>query len=147
MYIHSTPRLKNHNSTPNQCCQKWADTFFFLQLEIRVEFTLQPVPEIVKPHAGQLTVVLLQYVANSVEPLVKLVQQWLDLGIICPLRHHIHVVEGEELELGTDEVILAGLSGYDVCQLQAIPHLSGPVQTDSQQAEEQYNHNHLESEG
>ncbi len=99
-----------------------------------------------KPHAGQLSIVLLQHVANSVEPLVELVQQRLFLGVISPLRHHIHVVEGEELELGTDEVVLAGLSGHDVCQLQAVPHLGGPVQTDSQQAEEQHNHNHLETD-
>lgn len=99
-----------------------------------------------KPHARQLSVVLFQHIANSVEPLVELVQQRLVLGVVGPLCHHIHVVEGEELELGTDEVVLAGLSGHDVCQLQAIPHLGGPVQTDSQQAEEQHNHNHLEAE-
>ncbi len=99
-----------------------------------------------KPHAGQLSVVLFQHVANSVEPLVELVQQRLVLGVVGPLRHHIHVVEGEELELGTDEVVLAGLSGHDVCQLESIPHLGGPIQTDSQQAEEEHNHNHLETE-
>lgn len=80
-----------------------------------------------KPHARQLSVVLLQHIANGVEPLVELMQQRLVLGIISVLRHHIHVVEGEELELGTDEVILAGLSGHDVRQLQTIPHLGGPV--------------------
>lgn len=58
---------------------------------------------------------------------MELVQQRLFLGVICTLRHHIHVVEGEELELGADEVILAGLSGHDVRQLQAVPHLGGPV--------------------
>lgn len=92
-----------------------------------LSFTLQPVPQVVKPHARQLSVVLLQHIANGVEPLVELMQQRLVLGIISVLRHHIHVVEGEELELGTDEVILAGLSGHDVRQLQTIPHLGGPV--------------------
>lgn len=100
-----------------------------------------------KPHAGQLSVVLLQHVANSVEPLVELVQQRLLLGIISPLRHHIHVVEGEELELGADEVVLAGFSGHNVRQLQTVPHLGGPVQTDAQQAEEQHDYNHLEPKG
>lgn len=94
---------------------------------IKLHFTLQPVPEEVKPHAGQLSIVLLQHVANSVEPLVELVQQRLFLGIISPLCHHIHVVEREELELGADEVILAGFSGYDVRQFEAIPHLGGPI--------------------
>lgn len=79
------------------------------------------------PHAGELSVVLPQDVAYSVEPLVELVQQRLDLGIIGPLRYHIHVVEGEELELRTDEVILAGLPRHDVGQLQTVPHLGGPV--------------------
>lgn len=92
-----------------------------------LSFTLQPVPQVVKPHARQLSVVLLQHIANGVEPLVELMQQRLVLGIISVLRHHIHVVEGEELELGTDEVILAGLSGHDVRQLQTIPHLGGPI--------------------
>lgn len=73
-------------------------------------------------------------------------QQRLVLGIIGPLRHHIHVVEGEELELRADEVVLAGISGHDVRQLQAIPHLGGPIQTDSQQAEEEHNNNHLQEE-
>lgn len=100
-----------------------------------------------KPHEGQLAVVLLQDVANAVEPLVKLMQQQLVLGVIGPLSHHIHVVEGEVLELGTNEVVLAGLSGYNVCQLQAISNLGGPVQTDSQQAEEDHNHKHLEAAG
>lgn len=80
-----------------------------------------------EPHARQLSVVLLQDVADSVEPLVELVQEGLLLGVVRPLRHHVHVVEGEELELGADEVVLAGLPGYDVCQLQAVPHLGGPV--------------------
>jgi len=97
----------------------------------------------VEPHTGQLPVVLLQHVADGVEPLVELVQQRLLLGVIGPLRHQVHVVEGEELELGTDEVVLAGLSGHDVRQLQAVPHLGGAVETDDQQDEEQHNHHHL----
>lgn len=111
---------------------------------IKLNFTLQPFPEVVKPHTGQLPVVLLQHVADGVEPLVELVQQRLFLGVIGPLCHHVHVVEGEELELGPDEVVLAGLSGHNVRQLQAIPHLGGPVEADDQQAEEQHNHHHLE---
>lgn len=109
-------------------------------------FTLQPVPHVVEPHARQLSVVLLKNVADSVEPLVELVQQRLVLGVIGPLCHHVHVVEGEELELGTNEVVLAGLSGHYVRQLEAIPHLGGPVQTDPQQAEEEHNDNHLKTE-
>lgn len=109
-------------------------------------FTLQPVPEVVKPHVGQLSVVLLQHVANGVEPLVELVQQRLVEGVVGTLRHHVHVVEGEELELGPDEVILAGVSWHDVRQLQAVPHLGGPVQTDSQQAQEEHDHNHLRTQ-
>lgn len=88
---------------------------------------MQPVPQVVKPHAGQLSVVVLQDVADRVEPLVELVQQRLVLGVISPLRHHVHVIEGEEFELGADEVVLAGVSGHDVRQLQAIPHLGGPI--------------------
>lgn len=107
---------------------------------------MQPVPEVVKPHAGQLSVVLLQHVANGVEPLVELVQQRLAEGVVGPLRHHVHVVEGEELELGPDEVVLAGVSGHDVRQFQAIPHLGGPVQTDSQQAQEEHDHDHLRTQ-
>lgn len=100
-----------------------------------------------QPHARQLAVVLFQHVVNGMKPLVKLVQELLVFGVISSLRNHVHVVEGEELELGADEVILAGLPRYDVRQLQAVPHLGGPVQTDSKQAEEQNNHNHLQSEG
>lgn len=107
---------------------------------------MQPVPEVVKPHAGQLSVVLLQHIANGVEPLVELMQQRLLVGVVGPLRHHVHVVEGEELKLGPDEVVLAGVSGHDVCQLQAVPHLGGPVQTDSQQAQEEHDHNHLRTQ-
>lgn len=107
---------------------------------------MQPVPEVVKPHAGQLSVVLLQHVANGVEPLVELVQQRLVVGVVGPLRHHVHIVEGEELKLGPDEVVLAGVSGHDVRQLQAIPHLGGPVQTDSQQAQEEHDHDHLRTQ-
>lgn len=80
-----------------------------------------------QPHAGQLSIVLLQHIADRVEPLMELVQQRLVLGVICPLGHHIHVVEGEEFELGADEVVFAGVSGHDVRQFQAIPHLGGPV--------------------
>lgn len=97
------------------------------KLDIKSNFTLQPVPEVVQPHEGQLAVVLLQDVANAGEPLVKLVQQRLNLGVIGPLGHDVHVVEGEELELGADEVVLAGLPGHDVRQLQAISNLGGPV--------------------
>lgn len=89
--------------------------------------TLQPVSQVVKPHAGQLSVVLLQHIADRVEPLVELVQQRLVVGVVGPLRHHVHVVEGKEFELGTDEVVLAGVSGHDVRQLQPIPHLGGPI--------------------
>lgn len=94
---------------------------------MNLDRTLQPVPEVLKPHVRQLSRVLLQHVANSVEPLVELVQQRLLLSIVRLLCHHVHVVEGEKLELGTDEVILARLPGHDVRQLQAIPHLGGPV--------------------
>lgn len=80
-----------------------------------------------QPHVRQLPVVLLEHVANGVEPLVQLVQQSLLLGVVGPLCHHVHVVEGEELELGADEVILAGLPGYNVGQLQTVPDLGGPV--------------------
>lgn len=105
-------------------------------LETRLNFTLQPVPEEVEPHAGKLAVVLLQHVANGVEPLVELVQERLALGVLSPLSHHVHVVEWEELELSADEVVLAGLSGHYVRQLQAVTHLGGPIETDSQQAQE-----------
>lgn len=107
---------------------------------------MQPVPEVVKPHAGQLSVVLLQHVANGVEPLVELVQQRLVVGVVGPLRHHVHIVEGEELKLGPDEVVFAGVPGHDVRQLQAVPHLGGPVQTDTQQAQEEHNHDHLRTQ-
>lgn len=90
-------------------------------------FTLQPVPEVVQPHERELSAVLLQDVAHSVEPLVQLVQQRLDLCVVSLLRYHIHVVEGEELELCADEVILAGLPRHNVGQLQTVPHLGGPV--------------------
>lgn len=80
----------------------------------KLDFTLQPVPQVVQPHAGQLSIVFLQHIADRVEPLVELVEQRLVLGIICPLCHHIHVVEGKESELGADEVVLAGVSGHDV---------------------------------
>lgn len=92
-----------------------------------LRFTLQPVPEVMKPHARQLSIFLLQHVANGVEPLVELVKQWLVLGIIGALCYHIHVVEGEELELGAEKVVLACLPWYNICQLQAVPHLGGPV--------------------
>lgn len=93
----------------------------------KLDFTLQPVPQVMQPHAGQLSIVFLQHIADRVEPLVEMVQQGLVLGVICPLCHHIHVVEGKEFELGADEVVLAGVSGHDVRQFQAIPHLGGPV--------------------
>lgn len=39
----------------------------------KLDFTLQPVPQVVQPHAGQLSIVFLQHIADRVEPLVELV--------------------------------------------------------------------------
>lgn len=39
----------------------------------KLDFTLQPVPQVVQPHAGQLSIVFFQHIVDRVEPLVELV--------------------------------------------------------------------------
>ena len=108
-----------------------------------VSTTLQPVTEVVQPHQGQLAVVLTQDVLDCAKALVHLIEQLLGLGVVRLLRHHVHVVEGEVLELSTQEVVLGRLSRHDVRQLQTVPHTGGPVQADAEQGQEQEDHHRL----
>lgn len=92
---------------------------------------MQPVTEVVEPHEWQLALLVTKHIFDGAEALVKLIKQRLGLGIICPLCHHIHAVEGEVVELCTQEVVLSRLTWYDVGQLQAISHSCGAIQTDT----------------
>lgn len=105
--------------------------------------TLQPVPEKMQPHARQLAVVFAQHVLDRLKAAVQIVEEALRPWVVGPLRHHVHVVEGEVLELGAQEVVLAGLAWHDVGELQAVADACGAVQAHAQQAQEQEDHNPL----
>lgn len=79
--------------------------------------TLQPVSEVMQPHAWELAVLLPQDVLHSAEALVQLIELRLDLCVVRSLGHHIHVVEGKVAELGTDEVVFPCLPRHNVSQL------------------------------
>ena len=105
--------------------------------------TFQPITEQVQPHARQPPVVLAQHVLDRLEAAMQLVEEPLQAGVVGPLRHHVHVVEGEVLELRAQEVVLAGLARHDVGELQAVADTRGAVQAHAQQAQEQDDHHHL----
>lgn len=68
-----------------------------------------------QPHPGQLPVAFSDHIFHRVEGVVKLDQQPLRPRIIKPIHgDQVHVVEGEILELGVNEVILLGVTWHDV---------------------------------
>lgn len=95
--------------------------------------TSQPVLEVVQPHAGQLVVAVSDHVSDGVEGVVQLNQQPLRSGVVEPIHcHQVHVVEGKVLELCIDEVILLGVTGHDIGQIETVVHHGGPVEAEAQ---------------
>ena len=94
-----------------------------------------------QPHAGQLVVAVSDHVSDGVEGVVQLDQQPLRPGVIESVHgHQVHVVEGEVLELGIDEIILLGVARHNVGQVEAVVHHGGPVQAEAQEAQEENHH-------
>ena len=68
----------------------------------------------------------------------------LDIRVVCFLRDYIHVVEREVFELCCNKVIFSGFPRHNVCEVQSITHSGGPVEADTQQAQEKQDHHNLQ---
>lgn len=96
-----------------------------------------------QPHARELAILFPQDVLHRAEALVQLIEMRLDLCVVRPLGHHIHVVERKIAELGAYEVIFTRLPRHNVSQLQPVPNAGGAVQTDPEERQKEENHHHL----
>lgn len=97
-----------------------------------------------QPHAGQFVVTVSDHVSNRVESVVQLNQKPLRSSVVKSIHgDQVHVVEGKVLKLGVNEVVLLGVAWHDVGQVKAVVHHGGPVQAETQEAQEEDNHNDL----
>lgn len=97
-----------------------------------------------QPHARQFVVAVSGHVSNRVEGVVQLNQQPLGSGIVKSIHgYQVYVVEGKVLKLGIDEIILLGVAWYNISQVQAVVHHGGPIEAETQEAQEEDNHNDL----
>lgn len=94
-----------------------------------------------QPHAGQLAITVSDHISYRVEGVVQLNQQSLRPGVIKSIHgYQVHVIEGKVLKLGVNETVLLGVAWHDISQVKAVMHHSGPIQAETQEAQEKNNH-------
>lgn len=97
-----------------------------------------------QPHARQFVVAVSDHVSNRVEGVVQLNQQPLRTSIVKSIHgHQVYVVEGKVLKLGVDEIVLLGVTWHNVSQVKAVMHHGGPIEAETQEAQEEDNHNNF----